>query len=143
FALIDLGGFDDMKDALGNAEENGVLVEVANRLRDVLSEGTVIGRLRGDRFGLLISAASFEEAVARAETARDAVSRAFWLDRVVQISANVGLAVAPDHGTRSGELWHRADLALRTARRRGRGLVVAFAPDMEAEFEERSFIKRE
>jgi diguanylate cyclase (GGDEF)-like protein len=142
-ALVDLGGFDDMKDALGNAEENGVLVEVANRLRDALPDGTAIGRLGGDRFGLIFTVANVDEAVAIAETAREAVSRALWLDKVVQITANVGLAVAPQHGTRSGELRHRADLALRTARRRGRGLAVAFTPDMEAEFEERSFIKRE
>ena len=46
-------------------------------------------------------------------------------------------------GTTRGELRHRADLALRAARRRGRGVVTAFSPDMEAEFEEQSFIKRE
>jgi EAL domain-containing protein (putative c-di-GMP-specific phosphodiesterase class I) len=40
-------------------------------------------------------------------------------------------------------LRHRADLALCASRRRGRGVVAAFSPDMEAEFEEQSFIKRE
>ena len=141
--LVDLGGFDDMRDALGNAEENGVLVEVGTRLRNALPQGTAIGRFRGDQFGLIVDAGSIEEATALAETAREAVSPAFWLNKVVQLGANVGLAVAPYHGMTSAELRHRADLALRTARRRGRGLVVAFAPEMEAEFEERSFIKRE
>src|SRR5215470_14072892 len=78
-----------------------------------------------------------------AGAARDAASRPYWLDQVVQISANVGLAIAPRDGTKRRELRDRADLALRTARRRGRGLVVAFAAEMEDEYEERSFIKRE
>ena len=37
----------------------------------------------------------------------------------------------------------RADLALRVAKRRGRGLVVQFSLDMEGDFDERRFIKRE
>jgi EAL domain-containing protein (putative c-di-GMP-specific phosphodiesterase class I) len=37
----------------------------------------------------------------------------------------------------------RADLALRVARRRGRGFVVAFAPEMETDFDDRRFIRRE
>jgi sensor c-di-GMP phosphodiesterase-like protein len=32
---------------------------------------------------------------------------------------------------------------VRSARRRGRGLVVTFTPDMEADFDERRFIKSE
>ena len=143
FALIDFGGFDDMKDALGSGEEDTVLMEIANRLSSAMPKGTAIGRLRGDKFGLIISTGDAKDAVAIAEVAQEAASRAFWLDKVVQISANVGLSVAPRDGTTRNELRHRADLALRTARRRGRGLVVAFAADMEAEFEERSFIKRE
>src|SRR5262249_7721338 len=143
FALLDFGGFDDLKDALGSGEEDGVLVEIANRLGSAMPKGTAIGRLRGEKFGLVMPAGSAQEAIAIAEAARDVASRAFWLDKVVRISANVGLSVAPRDGTTRNELRHRADLALRLARRRGRGLVVAFAPEMEAEFEERSFIKRE
>ncbi len=74
---------------------------------------------------------------------REAVSRPLWINQVVQVSANVGLAMAPRDGDNREELMRRADLALRTAKRRGRGLVVAFSPDMETEFDERRFIKRE
>ena len=37
----------------------------------------------------------------------------------------------------------RADLALRAAKRRGRGLIKQFSLDMEGDFDERRFIKRE
>jgi diguanylate cyclase (GGDEF)-like protein len=143
FALLDFGGVDDMKDAIGGGEEDGVLIEVANRLRDAMPEGTALGRVRGDKFGLVIVAGSEAEVMAVAEKARDAGSRAFWMNQVVQIAANVGVAIAPRDGTLRNELRQRADLALRSARRRGRGLVVAFAPEMEADFDERRFIKSE
>ena len=55
----------------------------------------------------------------------------------------MGLTLAPGDGTTRGVLRHRADLALRAARRRGRGVVAVFSLEMEAEFEEQSFIKRE
>lgn len=143
FALVEFGGFDEIKEALGSGEEDGILVEIADRLRAAVPKGTVIGRLRGDQFGLIIPANSVEEATAIAESAREAASRSFWLNQVVQISANVGLAVAPRDGTTGSELRHRADLALRSARRRGRGVAAAFSAGMEAEFKEQSFIKRE
>jgi diguanylate cyclase (GGDEF)-like protein len=143
FGLLDFGGIDDMKDAIGGGEEDGALIEIANRLREMLPAGAVVGRLRGDKFGLLIQADSEADAMAIAATARDAGSRAFWMNQVVQISANVGLALAPRDGETRNELRQRADLALRASRRRGRGLVVAFAPEMEADFDERRFIKSE
>ena len=36
FALIDLGGFDEMKDAVGYAGGDEVLTEIAKRLREAL-----------------------------------------------------------------------------------------------------------
>jgi predicted signal transduction protein with EAL and GGDEF domain len=65
------------------------------------------------------------------------------MSQVVQIKVSIGLAMAPRNGTSRDELTRRADLALRTAKRRDRGTTVVFAAEMEAEFQERRFIKRE
>ena len=45
--------------------------------------------------------------------------------------------------TRARNSMRRADLALRGAKRRGRGLIMQFSVDMEGDFDERRFIKRE
>ena len=45
--------------------------------------------------------------------------------------------------TARDELMLRADLALRGAKRRGRGLMMQFSDSMEGDFDERRFIKRE
>jgi len=143
FAILEIGGLDDLKETLGSGDDDDFFAELAERLRLAMPQHTAIGRLRGGRFGLVIAAVSAESAMAIAKAAREACSRAFWLNQVFELSANVGLAIAPNDGTTRGVLRHRADLALRAARRRGRGVVTAFSPDMEAEFEEQSFIKRE
>jgi len=141
-ALIELGGFEQLKEATGSGEEDEFFAEIAERLR-VAVPNRAIGRLQGSRFALVMVAEGAEEASAIAKAAREACSRAIWLNQVVEISAHIGLALAPRDGTTRGMLRHHADLALRAARRRGRGALAAFSPEMEAEFEEQSFIKRE
>ena len=142
-ALIDLGGLDEMKEAIGDAGEDEVLTEIANRLRHDVPDGVMIARLRGDKFGLVMRAPSVEAAIAVVQTTRDAISRAIWVDQVVQVSANAGLAIGPRDGAVREDLMRRADLALRFAKRRGRGLLLQFTEDMEGDFDERRFIKRE
>ena len=81
-----------MKDVVGDAGEDEVLIEIANRLasRGAASDA-LIARLRGDKFGLVMPAADAGRALAVAQTARDAISRAIWINQVVQVSANVGV----------------------------------------------------
>ena len=142
--MIDLGGFDDMKDAVGEAGEDEVLNEIADRLRRDLPEGALVApharrQVRsgdaGDRLAL--------PRLPTMRAIREAVSRPLWINQVVQVGANVGLAMAPRDGDNREQLMRRADLALRAAKRRGRGLVVAFSAEMETDFDERRFIKRE
>jgi len=143
FAVIEIGGFDDWKETLGSGDDDDFFAEIAERLRAAMPRHAAIGRLRDGRFALVIAAAATENAMAIVKAAREACSRAFWLNQVVELSANVGVALAPADGATRGMLRHRADLALRAARRRGRGVVATFSLEMEAEFEEQSFIKRE
>ena len=92
---------------------------------------------------MILPATDPETALATAEAARESVSRAIWMNQVVQLGASVGVAMAPRDGVTRDELIRRAELGLRAAVRRGRGIVVQFAPDMETDFDEQRFIKRE
>ena len=143
FALIDLDGFDDVNDAVGHTGGDEVLLEIASRLRQTVPSDVLVGRLGSDEFALVMKAPDAGAARAAAEAARAAVSRPIWIDQVIQVSASVGLVLAPRDGTSREELMRRADLALRAAKQKGRGLVVEFAAQMEAAFDERRFIKRE
>ena len=142
-ALLDLGGFDDLKDTVGEAGEDELLNEIADRLSSDLPDGALVARMRGDRFGLVMPTTDAASALATLRAIREAVSRPLWINQVVQVGANVGFAMAPRDGDNREELMRRADLALRTAKRRGRALTVAFSSDMEADFDERRFIRRE
>jgi len=142
-AILDLDGFSEVKDAIGSSGGEKVVLEIIDRLRGALPPGMQLGRLRRDRLAMLMSSVDPEMALALAEAARDAVSQAIWVDQAVQVSASIGLAVAPHDGTDREALMRHAKLALRNAKRRGRGLVMPFAPEMEADFDERRFIRLE
>jgi diguanylate cyclase (GGDEF)-like protein len=141
--VLDLDGFADVRDAIGSSGGEDVVLEIANRLRAALPAEAVLGRLRRDRLGWLVPVADPDAAMAVTVAGRDAVTHAIWVDQVVQVSASVGLSVAPHDGVDRDQLVRRAKLALRVAKRRGRGLVVRFAPEMETDFDERRFIRRE
>jgi diguanylate cyclase (GGDEF)-like protein len=143
FAALDLDGFDEVNDALGYAGGDEVLAEIGKRLRDALPPSAVIARLGSDEFALMITGRNADSAPFILDTVRQALGRPICLSQVIQIKVSAGLAMAPRDGVTRDELTRRADLALRTAKRRQRGTTVTFAAEMEAELQERRFIKRE
>jgi predicted signal transduction protein with EAL and GGDEF domain len=92
----------------------------------------------------VIKTGDMASGVAEANAAVQALARPFWLSgQMVQVGATIGIAQAPRHGESRDDLMRRADLALRTAKREGRGRVVDFEPAMENEYRDRRFINRE
>lgn len=138
--VIDLDGFAELRDTLGEATSGDVLVETVRRLCAAMPADVIVGRLDRDEFALVLPKTDAVSAEAIAAAARDAVSPPIWVNHVVQVSVAIGLALAPRDGTTARDLLRRAKLALRAA---ARGAIVPFAPRMEQEFEERRFIKRE
>jgi diguanylate cyclase (GGDEF)-like protein len=142
YAVIDLDGFDEVNDAVGYAGGDVVLVEIAKRLREVAPDA-VLARLGSDEFALLMADIDREAALQIADAVRHAIARPIWMNQFVQVVASIGLVLIPEDGTAREELTRRADLALRAAKRRGHGGAVAYTGAMEAEIQERRFIKRE
>ncbi len=143
YATVDLDGFEEVNDAVGYAGGDEVLVEIAKRLREVAPPGAVIGRLGSDEFALVMADVDAEMGLRIADSLRQAIARPIWMNQIVQVVASIGFTTAPDDGSTREELTRRADLALRAAKRRGGGAAVGYTAAMEADFQERRFIKRE
>jgi len=47
FAILEIGGLDDLKETLGGGDEDDFFAELAERLRVAMPQHTAIGRLRG------------------------------------------------------------------------------------------------
>ena len=77
------------------------------------------------------------------ESLRASLLRPIFMDRMWQITASIGIARAPDHGASGEEIVRRAGLALRAAKRAGRGNARRFEPQIETDYAERRFLLHE
>ncbi|RMH70334.1 MAG: EAL domain-containing protein [Actinomyces sp.] len=129
--VVDLDRFKAVNDALGHGAGDELLKLVARRLRTAAGSGWTVGRLGGDEFAVVSSATGSRDAAY--EVARRIVERLelpFLVDRrEMWIGASVGVATSED-GLDPAELVDAADLALRTAKAAGRGVVVRVDEDL-------------
>ena len=112
--FLDLDGFKAVNDALGHAAGDELLQVVADRLRERLRRGDLLGRLGGDEF--LVGLPNLDPATARAEAEQVAQAlQAALVEPVllggttVQVHASVGVSVHPEDGADFGPLLHSAD----------------------------------
>jgi diguanylate cyclase (GGDEF)-like protein len=143
FALIDLDGFREVNDTLGRAGGDAVLTNIGEHLQAGLPKGALLGRFEEDQFAVIMSGDDKRAATALSDALRAALLRPIFMDRMWQITAGIGVAQAPEDGTTAEEVARRAGLALRVAKREGRGRMRFFAPQIEADYAERRFLLRE
>ena len=123
--LIDLDRFKEINDTLGHATGDLLLQEVAARLRRGIAERVTVARLGGDEFALLDPAQSgLEGAVALARSLREDLHRPFtYQDLELEVSATIGVSVAPTHGRDASTLLRRADVAMYAAKNTAAGVA--------------------
>jgi diguanylate cyclase (GGDEF)-like protein len=126
--LIDLDGFKAINDSLGHAAGDLVLQESAKRLRAVLRQGDVVGRLAGDEFVAISSDAAISEEVRLlADQIVKTLARPFVLNEaLVRIGASVGISQYPEHGETGPQLLICADRALYAVKRSGKSAFAVF-----------------
>jgi len=124
--VIDLDGFKQINDSLGNAAGDDVLSRVGRALSDRLRGGDVIGRLGGDEFGVLLRRTTLREAELVAGDLRAVVADEFAADldgraRAGDLTMSVGIAAFGRKGdpADSAALLRTADLAMYEAKTSG------------------------
>ncbi len=116
---IDLDRFKPINDRLGHAAGDLVLRHVADCLQRSSPPRTIVARVGGDEFAMLlpnVEGSSALEAICR--RAAGTVAAPFELHQeTVSVSASFGVAVFPDDAGDLGELVERADQAMYAAKR--------------------------
>ncbi|MGH2656171.1 MAG: putative bifunctional diguanylate cyclase/phosphodiesterase [Actinomycetota bacterium] len=136
--FLDLDDFKTINDSLGHPAGDQVLVTVAERLRRCIRPSDTVARLGGDEFGILLDDMSGpSDALLAAERIIQALSSPAYLDgREVSIRASVGITL-DTHGEKADTLLRNADVAMYTAKRRGKGRYQVFESSMHVEMVER------
>ena len=128
FALvgIDLDLFKEINDTLGHHAGDLVLQHVAHACNKCLRDSDTVARMGGDEFVILLpKVTDMESAVAVAERILATIKEPLYLDEhLVEVSASMGLALFPVHGTDAFTLLTHSDAAMYEAKRQKLGVVV-------------------
>ena len=129
--LLDLDKFKPVNDTLGHAVGDLLLIEVGKRLQACVRESDTVSRLGGDEFVVLLPTLEAEpDAMRVAEKIRNALSQPFVLaDHHIGISASIGVAVYPQHGSDERTLTKNADTAMYAAKNAGHNNARLYQPD--------------
>jgi diguanylate cyclase (GGDEF)-like protein len=131
--VVDLHEFQLINEALGYEVADRLLVAVGQRLVRRANPNTVVCRLKGDEFGMLVSRLSHEDDVrALADSVHAQFAEPLTVDgQQLTVDACIGIAVYPQHGANFEALAQHADTALRDAKELPNG-VAMFQPGTES-----------
>jgi diguanylate cyclase (GGDEF)-like protein/PAS domain S-box-containing protein len=131
--FIDLDKFKPINDSLGHHIGDLLLKEVASRMLDCLRESDTAARIGGDEFVVLLPVIDeASDALAVAEKIRHAIFQTFELaGRGLNISASIGVAIYPEHGSDEKTLLTNADTAMYFAKEAGRNYVMMYEQKMK------------
>jgi len=130
--ILALDRFKDVTNTLGHHNGDLIVRDLAARLGDALGDVDRVARLRGDEFGVLLPDADGAFARQVGERILSSLEKPFMVQRLpIEVSASIGIAVAPEHATEAEGLLRRADAAVQAARRVGAGASVLYSPECE------------
>ncbi len=129
--FLDLDQFKDVNDTLGHRAGDNLLISVAELLRGLTREGDVLARPGGDEFAILLPATKAVAARHVAQRIEEAIRNHTFLlgRRPLNVTASIGIALFPRHGSTSEEVLANADLAMYQAKANGRSRAEMFRTD--------------
>lgn len=112
--FLDLDNFKPINDEFGHKAGDELLVATADKLRYILRDSDVVGRLGGDEFIVLLEssdgAINAEEV---AEKIKDTVSQPVTINGIsMQVAVSIGIAIYPDDGDSADSLMSISDDAM-------------------------------
>ncbi|HKD54198.1 MAG TPA: EAL domain-containing protein [Steroidobacteraceae bacterium] len=144
---IDMDRFKEVNDTFGHGAGDRVLEVLAERLTRAVPKETMVGRLAGDEFALLVDGlpADADNRGPIAQLARallTEVSRPFQLNQhEVFLTASVGIAFCPRDAENVIDLIRNADAAMYYSKQNGGNTFAFYSPEMNAAAVERLMLK--
>lgn len=129
--ILDLDHFKEINDTLGHPAGDQLLVEVAQRILDLLRDGDTFARLGGDEFAILQSNVNdLGDVASLAAKVISSFERYFAVEgSQLRTNTSIGIVLC-DPQFSADELISKADVALYRAKEQGRGCFVFYQQEM-------------
>ncbi|MGF9910631.1 EAL domain-containing protein [Brevibacillus porteri] len=144
--VIDIDRFKMINDSLGHSYGDIFLQGVSDRIvKSAEGFHATIARMGGDEFTILCeTGAERREAASLADKIIEALKQPFSLkDSEFYISASIGTAIFPDHGTDAVALLKKADTAMYEVKKQGKNGHLFYTPDFDVQLLENIEIERD
>ena len=144
---VDIDHFKDINDTFGHLAGDTTLETVAERLKATLPKSSVVGRLAGDEFAVIIDAIGPDSAGRRgtrefAKAVLEKLAEPFFVQgHEVFMTASLGIAYYPRDAANVIDLIRNADAALYHAKKSGGNVYSFYDPRMNEASVERLMTK--
>lgn len=146
FAVLymDLDRFKNINDKLGHDFGDKVLCHLANVITSAVHDDDCVSRIGGDEFLVLLKEIDSTGALIVAKRILKRLHQPFDVDKTTNvISASIGIAMFPSHGTSPQELITHADHALYESKHSGRNTCVMYNKDLDGALSRNQLIASE
>lgn len=145
FMFIDIDNFKYINDTIGHPSGDELIRKAGERLMDLTDSGKSVYRIGGDEFVVFVHHyENTEEVEAFAEKVVRCFREPFELyNFTLSITASIGIALYPLHGSDADTLLKYADIALYKAKSNVRGRYVLYNKDMDERVKERMIMENE
>lgn len=121
YFIFDIDNFKQANDQFGHEFGDTVICAFAQTIRELFRQEDVVGRIGGDEFVVFARGNGHDWAKEKAEALRKSLFFTHtWSDSHWQVSASIGVALAPEQGQDAGALYRNADAALYQTKKQGK-----------------------
>jgi diguanylate cyclase (GGDEF)-like protein len=127
--FIDFDDFKSINDTYGHLQGDKVLIYVIDNIKEIFSEGEIIGRIGGDEFVVFAgNVININEVMEKAEKLRQALDTTYTTDgKHIRISGSIGVATYPEAGLYYEKLMDSADQALYRVKEQGKNNFMLYS----------------
>ncbi|WP_168201558.1 EAL domain-containing protein [Phreatobacter aquaticus] len=135
FLIAAIDNLSHINEAYGFDIADEIIAAAGRRIRSRMRGGDLLGRLSGNKFGILMRNCQPDDLAVAAERILDGVRQEVFLTSAgaIVVSVTMGGVIAPRHAHSFGTMMGRAQEALDSIKLRRRGAFHAYLPDPERE----------
>jgi diguanylate cyclase (GGDEF)-like protein len=136
--FVDLDNFKLVNDSFGHHIGDLLIKEIASRLKTCLRKEDFIARIGGDEFAIILSDIEKPEVAGDiAQKLLDVLTPDYYLsDKIVRISASIGIACYPSLGVTRESIVKSADIAMYHAKELGRNSYQYYTGEIEQKYKQ-------